>query len=420
MPASAAEYVNTFSHSGKKVTDLSRISGLLQRLGNPQNGQKFVHIAGTNGKGSTLEYMSCILIEAGYRTGQFTSPYIETYNDRIRINGRNIPDSRLDEICRRVKKAVSHEQYSQFEITFAAALIYFLEENCDIVFLETGIGGLLDATNIIESPLLSVITSVSLDHTALLGNSVSEIACQKAGIIKKDCPSLLSADNLPETYAIVKETAKKFNSILTTPSPDDCNILNADISGSDFLYKNEKYHAGMCGEHQVCNSITAIEGVDILKKCGYDIPLECIKKGLEKAKVKLRIELLGNNPTVIADGGHNISGIDSLMKILNGVKLPLIGIFGMVEGKNPEYAGKKLSGVLDYVICTDDFTENTVKAPELQKYFSCPSETAGYREALEKAVRKASEKGMAVIVCGSLYLASAVRNEYTSSLTDYS
>ncbi len=153
MQFNAIEYINSFSHTGKKVTDLSRISGLLRRLGNPQKGQKFVHIAGTNGKGSTLEYMSQVLIKAGYKTGQFTSPFIEEYNDRIRINGENIPDERLENICVRVKEAVSDEVYSQFEITFAVALIYFLEEKCDIVFLETGIGGLLDATNVIERPL---------------------------------------------------------------------------------------------------------------------------------------------------------------------------------------------------------------------------------------------------------------------------
>lgn len=420
MSFNAIEYINSFSHTGKKVTDLSRISGLLKRLDNPQNGQKFVHIAGTNGKGSTLEYMSEILIKAGYRTGQFTSPFIEEYNDRIRINGENIPDERLEEICGRVKSAVSDEIYSQFEITFAVALIYFLEEKCDIVFLETGIGGLLDATNIIESPLLSVITSVSLDHTQLLGNTVAEIAVQKTGIIKKGCPVILSADNIADTVDIARKKAAECSSPLVMPELSECVTVHSDISGTDFKYKGANYRINMCGSHQVNNAITAIEAVNILRNCGFSVSDKALKQGLESAKVKLRIEVLSKNPPVIADGGHNISGIDSLIDIIKSSDRSIIGIVGMMNGKNPEYAGKRLSEILDTAICADGYIENNMDARELMKYFSCPCEACDYKTALKKAMELAEEKNSAVLICGSLYLASAARREFTEKYRNLS
>lgn len=412
MPFNAVKYINSFSHTGKKVTDLSRISGLLERLGNPQNGQKFVHIAGTNGKGSTLEYMSEILIKAGYKTGQFTSPFIEKYNDRIRINGRNIPDERLEKICLRVKEAVSDEIYSQFEITFAVALIFFHEENCSIVFLETGIGGLLDATNIIENPLLSVITSVSLDHTQLLGNTVSEIAVQKTGIIKNNRPVILSADNAIETVKTAEKKAAECKSLLVIPKLSECVTVRSDIFGSEFIYKGTEYRVNMCGKHQINNALTAIEAVNILKSCGFSISDNALKQGLESAKVKLRIEILSKNPPVIADGGHNISGIDSLIDILKSFDSSIIGIVGMMNGKNAEYAGRKLSEILDTAICADGYIENNMKAEELMKYFGCSCETADYKNALKRALKLAEEKKSAVLICGSLYLASAVRHEF--------
>lgn len=410
----AVEFINTFSHTGSRITDLSRISGLLKRLNNPQSGQKFVHIAGTNGKGSTLEYMSEMLIDAGYKTGQFTSPFIEVYHDRIRINGENIPDSRLEEICKRVKPAISGENYSQFEISFAIALIYFKEENCDIVFLETGIGGILDATNIIENPLLSVVTSVSLDHTALLGNTVSEIAVQKAGIIKKECPAVLSADNTAEAVEIVRKKCNETNSKLTIPDKSSCKIFRSDILGSDFEYKAEKYTVNMCGHHQVCNALTAIESAQILKNSGFIIKNTNIRKGLFKAKVKLRIEVLSENPPVIADGGHNASGIDSLMEIIEKINRPLIAIVGMMTGKDVGYAAKRLSEILDTAICTDGFIDGNMSAEELRSYFNCPTRTANLSAAIDTALSLATEKDGLVLICGSLYLASAARTLYIS------
>ncbi len=414
MSFNAVEYIRSFSHTGKKVTDLSRIAGLLKRLGDPQKGQRFVHIAGTNGKGSVLEYMSSVTMAAGYRTGQFTSPFVECYNDRIRINGENIPDKRLEEICEKVKSAVSDECYSQFEITLSIAFIYFKEENCQIVFLETGIGGLLDATNVIEAPAVSVITSVSLDHTQLLGDTAAEIAVHKAGIIKRGCPVVLSADNPEEVRKVVRKRADECSSRLVIPDAEKCSIEKENIYGSEFVYKGRRYTVSMCGKHQVANAITAIECIELIRNYGFEISDDNIRNGFCAAKVKLRIEMIGKNPLVIADGGHNIAGIDSLVNVIKPLGCNIIGVAGMVKGKAAEYAAARLSEILDYVYCADGFIENNIDAAELCTFFKCSAEVADYHTALQKAIADAREKNCAVLICGSLYLASAARREYFS------
>jgi len=202
-------FINSYTKTGGRITDLSRAQELMERIGNPEKRLRFVHIAGTNGKGSTLEYISNALILSGYRTGQFTSPFVIRYNDRIRINGEEIPDEELCATAEKVKSAVQDRPYSQFEITMAIALLWYEEQNCDVVVFETGMGGLLDSTNVIPPPLVSVITSISLDHTAILGNTVEEIAVQKAGIIKGGSAVILSEDNPPVVADIVRKTAEE-------------------------------------------------------------------------------------------------------------------------------------------------------------------------------------------------------------------
>ena len=200
-------YLQQFSKSGKPVKDLSRMQSLLEELGNPQEQLRFVHIAGTNGKGSVVAYGSAAAIAAGIKTGQFTSPFVRHYQDRIQVNGIDISDDRLCALCEQVTACHVSKACSQFEVTLAIALLYFVEQKCELVFLETGLGGLLDATNVIKDPLVSVITSISFDHMAILGNTLPEIATQKAGIIKEHCPVVVSPDNPALVRSIMQETA---------------------------------------------------------------------------------------------------------------------------------------------------------------------------------------------------------------------
>ncbi|MBQ2581431.1 MAG: bifunctional folylpolyglutamate synthase/dihydrofolate synthase, partial [Ruminococcus sp.] len=261
---SGMEFINQFTHSGKPVTDLSRIRRLLGALGDPQDKLAFVHIAGTNGKGSVAEMFNRIFISAGLKTGCFTSPFILRYNDRIRIDGCDIPDSELSQIAETVSKAVDElpekDDFSQFEITQAIAFLYFVKHACDIVVLETGLGGLLDCTNVITSPLLTVITTIDLDHTAILGDTVAQIAAQKAGIIKPGVPCVLSANNPDEAVDVVRAAAQKNGSQLVIPDITTAVVTHADHFGSRFEYGGQQYTLSMAGMHQVTNALTVIEG----------------------------------------------------------------------------------------------------------------------------------------------------------------
>lgn len=409
------KYINSFSHSGKKVEDLSRISGLMNLLNDPHKKLKFVHIAGTNGKGSVLEYCSNAFINSGYKTGQFTSPYILNYCDRIRINGKNISHDRVAEICTKVKNAVNSKFYSQFEISFAIALIYFIEEKCDIVFLETGIGGTLDATNIIESPLASVITSISLDHTAILGDTVEEIAEHKLGIIKKNSFSFISCNNKESILNLAKKRAAEQNSRLIIPDMKSCIIKKMDINGSEFIYKNKRYNLKMCGEHQIINALTAIEVLEKLKSI-FSIKDENIIFALSETVIGSRIETAGEHPKIIIDGGHNIAGIDSLIDILKKSEInKTVGVFGMVSGKPVDYAVKRFSKIFNKVYCVDGFIDNSISSEILAekfKHYGVEAVKCSCCNGFAEAYNYAKENELPVLVCGSLYLASEAKNLY--------
>lgn len=409
-------FINSFSHSGKKVEDLKRIETLLKLLGDPQKKLKFVHIAGTNGKGSVLEYCSKAFIDAGIKTGQFTSPYILTYCDRIRINGDNIPEEKVAEICTVVSQAVKCEDYSQFEITFAIALLYFLKEKCDIVFLETGIGGRLDATNIIENPLACIVTSISLDHTAILGNTVEKIAYHKLGIAKENSPLILSYNNTKSVKKLAEETANKKNCRLIIPKQESLEKLKNNIFGADFIYKNKKYHLKMGGEHQIINALTAIETLEILKE-SFEISDKNIQNSLSECSVNSRIEIVRKKPLIIIDGGHNESGIDSLINILrqSGIN-EITAIFGMVQGKEVDYAIKKLSKLVKKVYCVDGFIENNIPSEILKEKFEdlgILSESQNCHNVLDKALSYCNENKLPLIICGSLYLASEMKKFFS-------
>ena len=406
------EFINSFSKSGESVTDLSRISGLLNALGNPQKALKFVHIAGTNGKGSTLELCSQAVIYSGYRVGQFTSPYIKCYEDRIRINGINISTQTLDRLCETVKNVVKSKAYSQFEITLAIAFLYYLEESCDIVFLETGIGGLLDATNIIEKPLVAVITSISHDHVDILGDTLQEIAKHKAGIIKPDCPTVVSVDNDKEALDLIVQVSNKKNSQLVMVNSKDISALNCGYSGSMFEYKTDKYNLKMLGKHQIYNACTAIETLNLLKKHDFKISDEAIKMAFENVQVGARLEVFDKNPLVILDGGHNEGGILALTDMLKTLnKRPVIAVVGMITSKNYIDTAKLLANDIDVAVCVDGFIENSVDSQQLAEYFPKHEKySMEYREGFTFAKDLAIKRGGMVLVCGSLYLSSAIIN----------
>lgn len=412
------EFVNSYSKSGKPVTDLSRAENLMRIAGSPEKRLDFIHVAGTNGKGSTVEYISNALIYSGYKVGQFTSPFVLHYTDRIRINGREIDEKSFCEICGFIKKRIDNQPYSQFEITMAIAMRWFDAEGCDIVVLEAGIGGLLDCTNVIEPPLLSVITSISLDHTDVLGDTAEKIAVQKAGIIKENSAVILSMDNKKSVIDIVKNKAHEKNAKFIMPEYCDFKYLAMESDGNPFIYKKEQYKTAMLGFHQPKNAAAAIEACRYLIKKGFTVPEYAIKKSVETTQVKARVQYIDGNPPVIVDGGHNIAGIAELCYVLDNIKLKGIKIYtvtGMIDTKNYQRGIEKIAHYADKVFVADDFAPNAVPAEKLAEI----SRTAGthtevchsLNDAVEKAKILAIENNGIVVICGSLYLASKYLND---------
>lgn len=411
------DFISSYSRLGAKVTDLSRAEELMERIGNPEKDLKFVHIAGTNGKGSTLEYIANALELSGYKTGKFTSPFVTHYTDRIRINSQEIDEKSLSEICGFVAEHVAKRKYSQFEITMAIAFLWYKREKCDIVVLETGIGGLLDSTNVIPSPLLSVITSISLDHMSILGDTVEKIAVQKAGIIKEDSAVVLSIDNKREVSKIIKNTALEKHCEFIQPEYRDFKYQAMESDGMPFVYKGEQFKTTMLGFHQPCNAVTAIEACRYLRKKGFFVPEYAIRKSVENTQVKARIQYIDGNPPVIVDGGHNPAGINTLAMILDDIRLKgkkIFTVMGMVDSKDYKSGIATISRYSDRIFLVDGFINNAVSSEKLAKialhYTS--AEPCEFHNAVENAKKLALENNGIVLVCGSLYLASEYLNIY--------
>ena len=407
------DFVNSYSKSGKPVTDLSRAKHLMKLAGNPQNRLDFIHVAGTNGKGSTVEYISNVLIYSGYKVGQFTSPFVLHYTDRIRINGREIDEKSFCEICEFIKNRID-QPYSQFEITMAIAMWWFEMEGCDIVVLECGIGGLLDCTNVV-SPLLSVITSISLDHTAILGNTVEEIAVHKAGIIKENSAVILSIDNKHNVKYIVEKVAKEKNAVFIMPDHKDFKTF-ALISDNIFSYKKIKYKTSMLGFHQPMNAVTAIEACHYLIKKGFIIPEEAIRKSVETTKVKARLQYIDSNPPVIVDGGHNPAGINQLCYALMYNDKLIYTVMGMVDSKDYTDCVRDIARHSKVMFAVDGFAPNAVSAEKIAEISRTAGTHTGVYHLLNEAVAKAKDYALLnngiVVICGSLYLASKYLNDY--------
>ena len=423
----AMDFIMSFSRLGKKVTDLSRVKRLLDLIDNPQNDLEFIHIAGTNGKGSVAEMISEILYSAGVKTGTFTSPYILEFRDRIRFMGKIIPKKELTDICfyikSRLDKLDDAKDFSGFEITIA--LLYFKKAGCEAVVFETGLGGLLDCTNVIQRPLVSVITSISHDHTAILGKTISEITEQKAGIIKDGCPVVLSINNPDEAVDVVSKTAKEKGSELIIPDKSNLNIKSVRLGDTSFEYKGIQYSLSMSGEHQITNALSAIEAVCLLKN-RFKITEQNIQTGLKKAFVIGRTEVLASplkdeSHYVILDGSHNDGGVEALAEVLREIPKPVTAIVGSLNRKNVRDSLPKLFDSVDKIICVDDFTSETMPKRELcgilnEEYAKsnvdkgkkiiayCGENTRSeYKKAMNGEYKN-------TVICGTLYLVSYIKN----------
>ncbi len=394
---------------------------LMQLLGNPQDKLRFVHIAGTNGKGSTAAFLSEILIDAGYKTGLFTSPFLYEFNERIRINGKNISDSALCEVMEKVKNAADRmesegEEYpTEFELVTAAAFCYFEQEKCDVVVLEVGLGGRFDATNIIKTPLLSVITSLSLDHTQYLGDTIDKIAYEKCGIIKEGGTTVCYGIQQPEALCVIEKISKERNNRLIVCDVNAISETKITDSGNSFDFCGTKYNTALCGQYQIYNAVTAITAARELAYGELKISEDNIKNGLNNARWSGRLELLHKNPRIFADGSHNPDGMRAFLQsaLMLADSKNAVCVVGMMKDKDCRAALFELSKKIKTVVFTTVLNPRAESAEELLEMSKDMFEE-GYAisdntEALKKAVELAGENGT-VFAVGSLYMISAIKN----------
>lgn len=376
--------------------DLAR---LLDKLQNPHKNGGFIHIAGTNGKGSTAAMIASILKEQGYKTGLYTSPFIEVFNERIRINGENIPDADLCDITARVKNTLEENglNVSEFAFITAIAFLYFSEQKCDFVVLETGMGGRLDATNIIEKPIVSVITSIGLDHMQYLGETIEEIAAEKCGIIKQNCP-VVSESNY-NVREIIKSAAAEMNAELVFAD-------GAESTEGGFIYKNQFYPLALKGDYQRHNGAAVIETVNMLRKQGVTISDAAVCEGLKNVRWAARFEFVRDN--IVIDGGHNIDGIRALKSALEADGRRYGIVIAMMNDKAVGECVNEIAEGAEFVIATEIDMPRCETALNLASYAKNAVAEADLKKAIDLAVAKIPQDGI-LCICGSLYFAAEAR-----------
>ena len=406
------------------VPGLERIQALCDKLGNPERKLSVIHVAGTNGKGSAVAMLSAILQEAGYRVGTYTSPHLERYNERFLINGQEISDEAFAEEITLIKKlcgelaAEGKAVPTLFEIVTGAAFHYFAERKVDILVLEVGLGGKYDATNIVPAPLLSLIMSVSIDHTDFLGNSIEKIALEKAGIIKKNCPVVLySQDEI--VYNIMKDTAEENSATLYCPEDAEISISSQTLEGTIFSVKTNSFswqdlNLPLLGSYQIPNCITVLEACSVLRERGLSLSESAIRNGLKKARWAGRMEICGKEPLVLLDGAHNTDGIlqlaNSVNAYFNETKVTLI--LGVLGDKEYHKMAEVILPHADAVILTEPHSERKLDVFSLARSISEHNGKIYTEKEIEAAFEKAlsiTPKDGIILCCGSLYMIGAMR-----------
>ena len=379
---------------------LDRISNALNALGNPQNKFKSIHVAGTNGKGSVCAMLSSVFKEAGYKTGLFISPFIIDFRERIQINGEYISQSDLVSLSQKVID--TKVKLNEFEFITAIAFLYFFNQGCDIVVCETGLGGRLDATNTLGCKIASVITKIGLDHTAILGETIEEIAFEKCGIIKGR-PTITSAYQNDNAFSVIKTNAD----VLIKPDLKKLKINNNALQ-NQFIYKGKEYILSLNGDYQIENALTVLETVE---NCGINIEYGTVCKALSNTYFPARMEVVSKKPLIIIDGAHNPDGASCLAAELKKHNGNAVAIIGVMQDKDYETV---LETTLPHccfaVAVAVEGLPRSLKADALcevaSRYCECVASDS-YTKAIETAIGKAGE--YPIFVFGSLYLAADLR-----------
>lgn len=416
----AIEYLNN-CHWDTKQQAVLRTRELLKCLGDPQKKLKFVHVGGTNGKGSTCAMTESILRHAGYRTGMFPSPYIERFNERIQLNAENIPDEALARITGIVADAADamEDRPRHFELITAIGMLYFLESKCDIVVLEVGMGGEFDSTNAIDAPEAAVFTNIGLDHTQYLGSTVEEIAKTKSGIIKPGS-AVVVYNNIPSVIRVIEEKAKACGDPVYYASDVEITPLEHSLTGQRFSVGTKTCQIRLLGEHQLQNVRTVLKTVEALRDRGWNIPEDAVETGLAEAKWPARLELLNEDPVFLLDGGHNPQCAEAvknaIREYLPGRKVTFL--LGILQDKDYLHALRELLPLGAHVITATPDSPRALKAEELAEVIRKEGYTAEPAETVEEAIRKALDTGSPVVAFGSLYLAGLIRSRFGKAAAD--
>ena len=398
---------------------LERTEELCKMLGNPEKSLQFVHVAGTNGKGSFSSMLASVLKEAGYKVGLYTSPYIKKFNERMAINGKPISNKELCEITEEVKVYADkmQDKPTEFELVTAIAFTYFAKNKCDVVVLECGLGGRLDSTNVITTPVLSVITGISLDHTSILGDTVEKIAYEKAGIIKEGVPVLWCGED-ENAKKVILEVAESKNAPVYFTSHDEIIIKKASFDGTVLDYKNfRNVEIKLLGMYQPINCSNVLEAISVLTTRGFYINHPHVMEGLKKAEWHARFERISSSPLVIFDGAHNPEGIvasvDSIKSYFGSSKI--YALTGVMADKDYTFMASKICEIADKIFCLTPDNPRALDAEKYREVFSSLGKEAlafkNVKEATQCAISEAKKNGKALICLGSLYMYGDVLKE---------
>ena len=389
------------SGEGEIIPGIERISSLIQSLSNPHAGMKIVHIAGTNGKGSVAAFVSSVLTEAGFIVGKFNSPWISNINEVVLVGEEKIADQEICDIAEEMF-AVAGE-CTAFEKLTALAFCHFRNRNCQYVVLEAGMGGAFDATNFINTSVVSVITKVSIDHQSFLGETLAEIAKHKAGIIKKGCPVICAPQEFVVSDAI-KKVAVSRNAKLTFLNFDDLTVIEMNLNGSRFCLEGKEYVISLVGEHQIENAFLAVKVLDLL-----DLDYETIRIGLSKTAWAGRFQIICRQPWVILDGAHNVEGMKSLV---SNLKLffsnqKIIFVFGALKDKEVKRMTSIMAEVAGEIHTVSLENSRAFQGKELAEIVGIIFENVYESDNISEAIKIVMEKAQkddVIVACGSLFL----------------
>ena len=412
----ALSYIHSICWKGSKL-GLDRTRELLGKLNDPQKELKFIHIAGTNGKGSTAAMLSSILEEAGYRVGLYTSPFINRFNERMQVNHQPIPDEELAALTEYVRPYADAmaDSPTEFELITALAMVWFARQKCDIVVLEVGMGGELDSTNIIDVPEAAVIAAMGMDHVKELGPTMADIARAKAGIIKEG-GRVVSYGGNPEADEVIAAVCRARNASLC--QPDFSAIVPGDFSleGQTFSYKGWRgLRIPLVGAYQMNNAAVVLETVEVLRQRGWSVSDEAVRKGLADTRWPARFEVLRRDPVFIVDGGHNPHGIrataESLRRLFPGRKITFVT--GVMADKDVEHILGLIVPLADQFFTVRPDNPRAMDAGELARRIEAmgakATACASVRDGVDRAIQAEGPHGVACAL-GSLYMSGEVRS----------